>query len=92
MNSFFNSLVKFAGKSKHPQGQRSPGITGTRWPRAKKEKVSKMSSEKGDGVIGKLIERYDAAMDDAQAAMTALLAIKECGFTFDMPKRHIIGE
>jgi hypothetical protein len=56
----------------------------------KKEKAPEVGPEKGDGVIGKLIEGYNACLDKASAIMTVLLTLKEFGAAVELPTRHVV--
>ena len=84
--------AKFAGKTKmrRAQGESSPKV-----PKAKKQKREKSAGapEKTDslGVIGNLIEQYDAALDDAELIFNTLHALKKLDFEVELPKRHIVG-
>jgi len=70
--------AKFAGKTK----MRKASGGGAKVPKAKKQK-----SEKSDGIIGKLLEQYSAAVDEASAIYALLGSLKKYGAIFDMPER-----
>ncbi len=60
--------------------------------KASKPERTSTGTEKADGVIGQIIEQYDAALDKAQRMMNVLVALKEdLQAKFEMPKRHIVG-
>jgi len=92
MAALKEKAAKFAGKTKmrRAQGESSPKV-----PKAKKQKREKSAGapEKTDslGVIGNLIEQYDAALDDAELIFNTLHALKKLDFEVELPKRHIVG-
>jgi hypothetical protein len=52
---------------------------------------SKIKLEKGDGIVDKLLEKYEANLDESQEIISLLVGLKKYGAEFEMPKRHIIG-